>query len=83
MQRLVEKSKKIELFSASHNDAIVRVLSEQILELEREIFVRSIVGIRQWEQNGRLVEILLEQCYPSIKMSQQIAVQVLGERLFN
>lgn len=48
MQRLVEKSKKIELFSASHNDAIVRVLSEQILELEREIFVRSIVGIRQW-----------------------------------
>ncbi len=44
--------------------------------------MRSIVGIRQWDQNTELVEIILEQCYPSIQMSKQRAMSVLGESIF-
>lgn len=49
----------------------------QILELEREIFLRTVIGIRQWESNIELVEILLEQSYPSIKMSRAKAKELL------
>jgi len=53
-------------------------MRHQILELEKNIFVRSLIGIRQCGENTSIVEIVMEQAYPAIKIRRDKAINMLG-----
>lgn len=53
-------------------------LEEQILNHEKKIYSKTLIGIRQYESNTDLVELVFEQSYPYVKMLKTAAKALLG-----
>jgi hypothetical protein len=57
-------------------------MGQQILALEKSIFLKSVIGIRQCQENTQLIEFVFEQSYPPLQMARSKAVEILTEPIF-
>ena len=68
MQLVVEAYEKDEEKIVEENKAIANTIRRNIVEMENSIFYDTLIGV---EEQGDSVTLILEQCYPTIKMKKE------------